>query len=71
MKDNIHFPSRMMALSGGLMTVSGILMALSGRLSIGGTFWASASCMFIASYYFRISENKKNKEDSNHEQETL
>lgn len=33
-----HIPSRMLALAGGLMTVSGILTALCGSLAIGGIF---------------------------------
>ena len=36
MKKDIHFTSRMMTLAGGLMTVSGILMALCSKLAIGG-----------------------------------
>lgn len=59
MKDK-HFSSRMLTLSGGLMTLSGALMVLSGRIPIGGCFWASASCMFFAAYYFRLKENKEN-----------
>lgn len=43
MKADIHFSSRMLTLSGGLMTASGILMAVRGRLAIGGIFWAAAS----------------------------
>ena len=59
MKKDIHFPSRMMTIAGGLMTVSGILTALLGRLAVGGTFWAAASCLFFAAYHFRLAENKK------------
>lgn len=75
MKDDIHFSSRMMMFSGSLMTLSGVLMALCGRLAIGGCFWAGAACIFLSAYYFRLAENKKenkeNKEETYHDQETL
>ena len=71
MKKDIHFTSRMMTLSGGLMTVSGILMAFCSKLAIGGIFWAAASCLFFAARQFRIAENKKHEEDSKNEQETV
>ena len=61
MKNDIHLSSRLLAMSGGLMTMSGIVMALCGRLAIGGIFWAAASCMFFAAYHFRLVENQKNK----------
>ncbi|MGN1014157.1 MAG: hypothetical protein ACI4PM_02235 [Butyricicoccus sp.] len=68
MNEDIHFTSRMLTLSGGLMTISGILMALCTSLALGGIFWAAASCLFFAAYHFRIAENKKeNEEESNHE----
>lgn len=63
-----HIPSRMLALAGGLMTVSGILTALCGSLAIGGIFWVAASCLFFAAYNFRLAENKKEKaEESKNE----
>lgn len=63
-----HIPSRMLALAGGLMTVSGILTALCGSLAIRGIFWAAASCLFFAAYNFRLAENKKEKaEESKNE----
>ena len=63
-----HIPSRMLALAGGLMTVSDILTALCGRLAVGGLFWAAASCLFFAAYNFRLAENKKEKaEESKNE----
>ena len=63
-----HIPSRMLALAGGLMTVSGILTALCGSLAIGGIFWAAVSCLFFAAYNFRLAENKKEKaEESKNE----
>ena len=68
MKKDIHFTSRMMTLSGGLMTVSGILMAFCSNLAISGIFWAAASCLFFAAYNFRLAENKKEKaEESKNE----
>ena len=71
MKKDIHFTSRMMTLSGGLMTVSGILMAFCSKLAIGGIFWAAASCLFFAARQFRIAEKKEHEEDSKNEQETV
>ena len=46
MKKDNHFTSRMMTLSGGLMTLSGILMAFCSKLAIGGIFWAAALPVF-------------------------
>ena len=63
MKKDIYFPSRMMTLAGGLMTVSGILMAVLGRLAVGGIFWAAASCLFFAACHLRLAENRKEKEE--------
>ena len=72
MKKDIHFTSRMMTLSGGLMTVSGILTALCSKLAICVFFCVSASCLFFAARQFRIAENKKeHEEDCEHEQETV
>ena len=72
MKKGNHFTSRLMILAGGLMTLSGILMAFCGKLAIGGIFWAAASCQFFAARQFRIAENKKeHEEDFEHEQETV
>lgn len=72
MKNDIHFSSRMMTFAGGMMTLSATLMILCGRIDIGGCFLAAASCMFLSAYHLRLSEKKKeNKEESNHDQETL
>ena len=68
MKLDVHFPSRMLILAAGLMTVCGILIAILGRLAIGGIYWAAASCMFFAAFNFRLAENKKeNEEDRKNE----
>lgn len=67
-----HTSSRMLAIAGGLLTVSGLLMAVCGKLAYGGIFWAAASCMFFAAYNFRMAENKNmEKEKTNDEQEAL
>ena len=72
MKEDIHFSSRMLTLSGGLMTASGILMAVCGRLAIGGIFWAAASCLFFAAYHLRLTENKTEKSmEADDEEKTL
>ena len=69
MKKDIHRTSRLLACAGALMIVSGILMAVCAKLAYGGVLWAAASCMFFASYHFRLAENKKKESDD--EQETL
>lgn len=71
MKDK-HFSFRMLTLAGGVMTVSGILMAVCESLAIGGIFWAAASCLFFSAYHFRLAENQnENMEGENNEQETV
>ena len=70
MKKDNHFASRMLTLAGGLMTLSGILMAICTELAIGGVLWAAAACMFFSAYHFRIRENKE-KEASDDESKTL
>ena len=64
-----HFSSRMLAMAGGLMIVSAVLMAISTRLSIGGIFLAAAACLFFAAYHFRQAEDKKEEktEESDNE----
>ena len=56
---------------GGLMTMSGLLMVLCGRVAIGGIFWAAAACMFFAARSFRIAEEKEKSEESNQNETTL
>ena len=68
MKLDVHFPSRMLILAAGLMTVCGILIAILGRLAMGGIYRAAASCLFFAAFHFRLAENKKeNEEDRKNE----
>ena len=68
MKLDVHFPSRMLILAAGLMTVCGILIGILGRLAIGGIYWAAAFCLFFAAFHFRLAENKKeNEEDRKNE----
>ena len=62
-KNDKHMTSRLLTYAGGLMTISGILMALCCRLAIGGIMWAAASCMFFAAYNFRLAENKKDNSE--------
>ena len=70
MKDK-HFSSRMLICAGTLMTISGILMAVCAKLAYGGILFAAASCMFFAARYFRIAEDREDKdnieEEGNHE----
>ena len=70
MKKDNHFASRMLTLAGGLMTISGILMAICTKLAVGGILWAAAACMFFSTYHFRIRENKE-KEASDDESKTI
>ena len=62
-KSDKHIASRMLTYAGGLMAISGLLMALCGSLAIGGIMWAAASCMFFAAYNFRVAEDKKEKSE--------
>ena len=71
MKKDLHFPSRMLACAGGLMAVSGVLMAVCGRPAYGGVLWAAASCMFLSARQFHLAENQKETEELEDEQETL
>ena len=70
--DPNHTTSTLLAQAGGLMTLSGLLMALCASVACGGILWAAAACMFFAAHQFRQLENKKqNEEESNHEETTL
>lgn len=72
MNHDQHISSRLLAIAGGLLLVSGLLMAVCGKLAYGGTFWAAAFCMLFAAYHFRLAENKNTeKEKTGDEQETL
>ena len=44
------------------MFIAGILMVLSRRVAIGGVFWASANCMFLAARYFAKAAEGKDAE---------
>ena len=67
MTKNRHAASNLLVCAGSLMTLSGILMALGGRLPIGGVFWAAAACMFLSARNFRLAEDKEITEESHHE----
>lgn len=72
MNQEQHTSSRLFTGAGGLMVLSGVLMAVSGRLALAGIYWAAASCMFFAAYHFRLVENKKIEEEKNdHGKEAL
>ena len=62
-KNDKHVTSRMFTYAGGLMAISGILMAVGSKLVYGGIMWAAASCMFFAAYNFRVAEDKKEKSE--------
>ena len=71
MKTDQHFTSRMLTCAGGLMAVSGVLMALCARMAYGAILLAAAACMFFGARSFRAAEDKKKLEEKNHDQETL
>ena len=71
MKTDQHFTSRMLTCAGGLMAVSGVLMALCARPAYGGILFAAAACMFFAARSFRAAEDKKKSEEKNDDQKTL
>jgi len=62
MDKNKQFASNGFGVSGALMFISGILMMVSGHVAIGGVFWASANCMFLAARHFAKAAKGKNKE---------
>lgn len=65
MNQEQHTSSRLLTIAGGLLLVSGLLMAVCGKLAYGGIFWAAASCMFFAAYHFRMAENQKTEKENN------
>ena len=65
MNQEQHTSSRLLTIAGGLLLVSRLLMAVSGRMALTGIYWAAASCMFFAAYYFRLVENKKIEKEKN------
>ncbi|MCI6956853.1 MAG: hypothetical protein SPI15_10890 [Candidatus Faecousia sp.] len=72
MNQNPKTFSKLLIMAGGLMLVSGLLMAMCGKWAYGAIFWAAAGCMLIAAYNFRQAENKNQEEEkSKDEQETL
>lgn len=62
MDKNKKFVSNGFAFSGTLMFIAGILMVVSGHVAIGGVFWASANCMFLAARHFAKAAEGKDKE---------
>lgn len=52
---------QMLAGAGGLMTGSGILMALCDGLAYGGILWAAASLLFFASRQFYLAEETEKR----------
>lgn len=65
MNQEQHTSSRLLTIAGGLLLVSGLLMAVCGKLAYSGIFWAAASCMFFAAYHFRMAENQKTEKENN------
>ena len=63
MDKNKKFASSGFAFAGALMFIAGILMMVSGRVAIGGVFWASANCMFLAARYFAKAAEEKDAEE--------
>lgn len=72
MKDK-HFTSHMFTCAGTLMSISGILIAIGAKIAYSGIMFAAAACMFFAARYFRISEDRKDKdavgEETDHEKQ--
>lgn len=66
-----YFTSRMLCLSGGLMSLCGLMMALLGKLPLGGIYWAAASCLFFAAWHFRLAGDRKEHKEEKNEQETV
>ena len=60
MMDN-YFTSRMLCLSGGLMTLCGLMMALLGKLPLGGIYWAAAPGLFSAAFSFPAGREQERR----------
>lgn len=58
MTHNRHATSRLLNLSGALMTFSGLLMALCEMASCALLF-AAALCLFLAAHSFRLAEDRE------------
>lgn len=67
---NDHTVSNLLACAGGLMTVSGILMALCANPFYGGLLWAAASCFFFGARQFRLAENETENRELRQEDES-
>ena len=63
MDKNKKFASNGLGISGVLMFISGILMMVIGRVTIGALYCASANCMFLAARHFAKAA-EKNKEEN-------
>ena len=70
MKDEWHIGSGLLARSGVLLLISGILMAVTGRYGVGGMFLTEGFCLIAAAHHFRLAEHKK-MEDELYESETV
>lgn len=66
MKDK-HFASGMLIITGTLLTISGILIAVCVKIVYGGVLFAAASCMFSAALSVRIAEDRGEKEKNDTE----
>lgn len=70
-KNSTPSAALLLALAGGLLTLSGILMAVCVNPGISGILWAAAACMFFSARHFTLSdkENEKHEksEESDHE----
>ena len=68
MKDT-HFTPRMLICSGTLMSISGVLITICANVACGGILFAAAACMFFAARHFRIAEDQKDNQETEHGQE--
>lgn len=66
--ENEHTTSTLLNCAGAMMALSGILMAVCAGFTYGGILWAAASCLFFASYQFRLAENKNNEAEESEEE---
>ena len=62
MDKNKKFASNGFTFSGTLMFIAGILMIVGGHVAVGGVFWASANCMFLAARHFAKAAEGKGEE---------
>ena len=69
--DPNHTTSTLLPQAGGLMALSGLLMALCASVAYGGILWAAAACLFCTTHFFRLTAEPHTREDTDHEKDSV